>query len=82
MDTSLNYQLRNDKKTHVPKFYTERFKNSYVIASCSGMNNRNSDQQISVSFNIYKLPIVSSYVLKVIAASRKASSNTNFNEVT
>ena len=34
IDTSLNYQLRNGKKIHVPKFYTERFKNSYIIASC------------------------------------------------
>jgi hypothetical protein len=42
IDTSLNYQLRNDKKIHVPKFYTERFKNSYVIASCLDINNCNS----------------------------------------
>jgi hypothetical protein len=42
IDTSLNYQLRNNKKIHVPKFYTERFKNSYVIASCLDINNRNS----------------------------------------
>ena len=26
----------------VPKFYTERFKNSYVIASCLNINNCNS----------------------------------------
>ena len=42
IDTSLNYQLRNNKKIHVPKFYTERFKNSYVIASCLDINNCNS----------------------------------------
>ena len=42
IDTSLNYQLRNDKKIHVPRFYTERFKNSYVIASCLDINNCNS----------------------------------------
>ena len=42
IDTSLNYQLRNNKKIHVPKFYTERFKNSYVFASCLDINNRNS----------------------------------------
>ncbi len=42
IDTSLNYQLRNNKKIHVPKFYTERFKNSYVIASCLNINNCNS----------------------------------------
>ena len=42
IDTSLNYQLRNDKKIHVPKFYTERFKNLYVIASCLDINNCNS----------------------------------------
>ena len=42
IDTSLNYQLRNNKKIHVPTFYTERFKNSYVIASCLDINNCNS----------------------------------------
>ena len=42
IDTSLNYQLHNNKKIHVPKFYTERFKNSYVIASCLDINNCNS----------------------------------------
>ncbi len=45
MDTSLNDQLRNDRmihSIHVPKFYIERFKNSYVIATCLDMNNRNS----------------------------------------
>ena len=39
-DASTNYQLRNDKKIHVPKFCTERFKNTYIIASCLNLNNQ------------------------------------------
>ena len=33
-DVSINYQLRNDRKIYVPNFCTERFKNTYIIASC------------------------------------------------
>ena len=37
-DVSINYQLRNDRKIHVPNFCTERFKNTYIIASCLILN--------------------------------------------
>ena len=39
-DVSINYQLRNDRKIHVPNFCTERFKNTYIIVSCLKLSNQ------------------------------------------
>ena len=39
VDTPSSYNLRNHKKIHDPKFKTERFKNSYLLASSLNTNN-------------------------------------------
>ena len=40
VDTPSNHNLRNLRKIHISKFKTERFKNSFLLASSLNMNNK------------------------------------------